>query len=56
MATLIKNGHSVTTSYAPEINSLRAQGYTEAPATKQVAEPTDTQDSPAAKPAPKTSK
>ncbi|WP_207797204.1 hypothetical protein [Arthrobacter glacialis] len=35
MATLSKNGHSVTTELAREIVSLRAQGYTEATAPKR---------------------
>lgn len=37
MATLSKNGHSVTTELAREIVSLRAQGYIEATAPKRAA-------------------
>ncbi|MDO5743495.1 MAG: hypothetical protein Q4P23_03420 [Micrococcaceae bacterium] len=46
MATLKhKSGHTVTTSYAPEIVSLRAQGYADVPevptaeATEVIADP-----------------
>lgn len=53
MAQLIKNGHTVTTTYAPEIVSLRAQGYTDAPAPKPAEKPAEPD---AVKPAPKTSK
>lgn len=41
MAKLSKDGHTVETSHAPEIVSLRAQGYTDArePATVIVSQP-----------------
>lgn len=66
MATLENKttGHSVTTNYAPEIVSLRAQGYTDvvaektvdAPAEKPTADVPDKQDATVAKPASKSTK
>lgn len=58
MATLENKttGHSVTTSYAPEIVSLRAQGYTDVVAEKPTADVPDKQDATVAKPASKSTK
>lgn len=39
MAKLIKNDHTVTTNYAPEIVTLRSQGYVDVPAEKPAERP-----------------